>query len=112
MRMTGPIDVRIEAETVPNTSFPAPTQLIERLGGGAHRAAGFDVLVPAHPIREVWHLVAHTAQHPGLMLVGVFATAPDPRSPRLALPGGFHPGTRRLIHTWAAEGPLPQALLL
>jgi hypothetical protein len=75
-------------------------------------AAGFAVIEPLHPIREVWHLVAHTAQHPGLMLVGVFATAPDPRSPRLGLPGGYHPGTRRLIHCWKADASLPEALSL
>jgi hypothetical protein len=75
-------------------------------------AAGFAVIEPMHPIREVWHLVAHTAQHPGLMLVGVFAAPPDPRSPRLGLPGGYHPGTRRLIHCWKADAPLPEALTL
>jgi hypothetical protein len=57
-------------------------------------AAGFAVIEPMHPIRE---LVAHTAQHPGL-LVGLFAALPDSRNPRLRLPGGYHPGTRRLIH--------------
>lgn len=38
------------------------------------------------PPADVWHLVAHTAQHPGLLLVAVFAAPPDPRSPRLGLP--------------------------
>lgn len=75
-------------------------------------AAGFAVIEPLHPIRDVWHLVAHTAQHPGLMLVGVFATPPDPHSPRLGLPGGYHPGTRRLIHVWPPAAALPQALSL
>jgi hypothetical protein len=36
-------------------------------------AAGFAVIEPMHPIRDVWHLVGHTAQYPGLLLVGVFA---------------------------------------
>ena len=46
------------------------------------------------------------------MLVGVFAAPPDPKSPRLWLPGGYHPGTRRLIHCWTADASLPEALTL
>jgi hypothetical protein len=90
--------------TAPPDSIARSTALLE--------AAGFAVIEPMHPIREVWHLVAHTAQHPGLLLVAVFADPPDPRSPRLGLPGGFHPGTRRLIHCWKADGHLPEALSL
>jgi hypothetical protein len=76
-------------------------------------AAGFTVLRLLHPVREVWPLVAHTAQHPGLVLVGVFAAAPpDFQSPRLCLPGGYHPGTRRLIHCWKPDAALPEALSL
>jgi hypothetical protein len=75
-------------------------------------AAGLAVIEPLHPIREVWHLVAHSPQHAGLMLVGVFGAPPDTRSPRLGLPGGFHPGTRRIIHVWTPDVALPLAILL
>jgi hypothetical protein len=84
--------------TAPPDSIVRSTALLE--------AAGFAM----HPIRDVWHLVAHTAQHPGLMLVSVFAGPPDLRNPRLGLPGGYHPGTRRLIHCWKADAALPEAL--
>ena len=42
----------------------------------------------------------------------VLAERPDPLSPRLAMPGGFHPASRRLIHCWTADAPLPEALSL
>ena len=90
--------------TAPPDSIARSAALLE--------VAGFAVIEPLHPIRDVWHLVAHSAQYPGLMLVGVFAAPPDPRSPRLALPGGYHPGTRRLIHCWKAGADLPEALSL
>jgi hypothetical protein len=92
-------------------NLPAPPDSIAR-SSALLEAAGFAVIEPTHPIREVWHLVAHTAQHPGLMLVGVFATPPDTRSPRLGLPGGYHPGTRRLIHCWPPDALLPVTLTL
>ena len=93
---------------------PSPSALPDSIARSAAllEAAGFAVIEPTHPIRGVWHLVAHTAQNPGLMLVAVFAAPPDPRSPRLWLPGGYHPGTRRLIHCWKADAPLPEALSL
>jgi hypothetical protein len=37
---------------------------------------------------------------------------PDPQSPRLAMPGGFHPASRRLIHAWPSDGHLPASLTL
>jgi hypothetical protein len=89
----------------------APPDSIAR-SAAVLEAAGFAVIEPLHPIREVWHLVAHSAQHPGLMLVGVFAAPPDLQSPRLWLPGGYHPGTARLIHDWSAGAALPKALSL
>jgi hypothetical protein len=74
--------------------------------------AGFTVLELLRPVHETWPLVALTGSHPGVLLVGVFATLPDPLDPRLALPGGFPPHTRRLLHAWPTEGALPAALLL
>lgn len=75
-------------------------------------AAGFTVLELTRPVRDVWQLVALTGSHPGVLLVGVFATLPDPLDPRLGLPGGFPPHTRQLLHAWPADGALPAARLL
>lgn len=75
-------------------------------------AAGFLVLELARPVRGVWQLVALTGAHPAVLLVGVLDELPDPLSPRLTMPGGFHAATRRLIHVWPADGPLPAALAL
>jgi hypothetical protein len=87
------------AMAVPPDSIARSTALLD--------ACGFTVLELARPVRGVWHLVALTASHPGVLLVGVLADLPDPLSPRLAMPGGLHPASRRLIHVWPAEGALP-----
>jgi hypothetical protein len=67
---------------------PRPLALPDSIARAAAllEAAGFAVIEPVHSIREVWHLVAHTAQHPGLLLVGVFAAPPDPRRGRRRRP--------------------------
>jgi hypothetical protein len=76
-------------------------------------ACGFTVLALAPPgLRATWHLAACTASMPGVLLVAVLAELPDPTNPRLALPGGIHPASRRLIHTWTADGAIPEALSL
>jgi hypothetical protein len=75
-------------------------------------ACGFTVLELARPVRGVWQLVALTGSHPGVLLIAVLAERPDPASPRLAMPGGLHPASRRLIHVWLADGHLPAALTL
>lgn len=76
-------------------------------------AAGFTVLTLAPPgLRATWHLAACATSMPGVLLVAVLAERPDPLSPRLAMPGGFHPASRRLIHCWTADAPLPEALSL
>jgi hypothetical protein len=90
--------------TAPPDSIARTTAVLE--------AAGFTVLELARPVRDTWQLVALTGTHPGVLLVAVVATLPDPLAPRLALPGGFPPHTRRLLHHWPAEGALPEALLL
>ena len=45
-----------------------------------------------------------TPQHSGLLLVAVVAIMPDPLAPPLALPGGFPPHTRRLVHLLPGRG--------
>jgi hypothetical protein len=75
--------------------------------------AGFTVLPLAPPgLRGTWHLAACAASTPGVLLVAVLTELPDPLSPRLAMPGGLHPASRRLVHVWSADGLLPVALTL
>jgi hypothetical protein len=75
--------------------------------------AGYTVLELAPPgLRGTWHLAACAASMPGVLLVAVVTEAPDPLSPRLAMPGGFHPASRRLVHCWTADALLPEALSL
>jgi hypothetical protein len=69
--------------TAPADSIARSTALLE--------ACGFTVLPLAPPgLRATWHLVACAASMPGVILVSVVADLPDPRSPRLAMPGGLH----------------------
>ena len=76
-------------------------------------ACGFTVFKLEPPgLRSTWHLAACAASMPGVLLVAVLAELPDPLSPRLAMPGGFHPASRRLIHCWKADAALPAALSL
>jgi len=93
--------------TPPADSIARSTALLE--------CAGYTVLLLAPPgLRATWHLVACAPAMPGILLVAVLdgAQLPDPQSPRLALPGGLHPASRRLIHAWPADGPLPASLAL
>jgi hypothetical protein len=91
--------------TAPPDSIARSAALLE--------AAGFTVLPLAPPgLRATWHLVACAASMPGILLVAVLAEQPDPTSPRLALPGGLHPASRRLVHVWPVDGPLPATLTL
>jgi hypothetical protein len=91
--------------TAPPDSIARSTALLE--------AAGFTVLELVPPgLRGTWQLAACAASMPGVLLVAVLAERPDPTSPRLAMPGGFHPASRRLIHCWKADEPLPEALSL
>jgi hypothetical protein len=92
-------------------SIAAPSDCLAR--STALECAGYTVLELVPPgLRGVWHLVALTASHPGVLLVAVLAQQPDPASTRLVMPGGLHPASRRLIHVWPADGPLPAALTL
>jgi hypothetical protein len=78
-------------------------------------ACGYTVLLLAPPgLRTTWHLAACAASMPGVLLVAVLdgPTLPDRQSPRLAMPGGFHPASRRLVHCWKADAVLPEALSL
>lgn len=78
-------------------------------------ACGYTVLELAPPgLRATWHLAACATSMPGVLLVAVLdgSALPDPQSPRLAMPGGFHPASRRLVHCWQADAPLPHALSL
>ena len=91
--------------TVPPDSIARTQRLLE--------LCGFLVLPLVPPgLRGTWHLVAFTAASPGVLLVAVLADMPDPLSPRLAMPGGLHPASRRLIHCWKADALLPEALTL
>jgi hypothetical protein len=82
--------------------------MLEEMGFdmGKHRT----VLELARPVRGVRHLAAVTASHPVVLLVGVFAEPPEPANPRLAMPDGFHPASRRLIHCWKGDAQLPEPL--
>ena len=63
---------------------------------------GYTVLELAPPgPRATWHLAACAPAMPGVLLVAVLdgSQLPDPQSPRL-------------IHCWAADAPLPEALPL
>jgi hypothetical protein len=78
-------------------------------------ACGYTVLELAPPgLRATWHLAACTSAMPGVLLVAVLdgSGLPDPQSPRLAMPGGFHPASWRLIHCWKADAALPEAMTL
>jgi hypothetical protein len=89
----------------PPDSIARSTALLE--------ACGYTVLALAPPgLRATWHLAACAASMSGVLLVAVLAERPDPLSPRLAMPGGFHPASRRLVHCWKANAPLPEALSL
>jgi hypothetical protein len=90
--------------TAPPDSIARSTAVLE--------ACGFTVLELARPVRGVWQLVALTGSTPGVLLDGVLAEVPDPLNPRLAMPGGLHPASRRLVHVWPANGALPVALSL
>ncbi|HUG53196.1 MAG TPA: hypothetical protein VMR21_06325 [Vicinamibacteria bacterium] len=93
--------------TAPPASIARSTALLE--------AAGFTVLELAPPgLRATWHLAAFAAPMPGVLLVAVVdgPELPDPLSPRLAMPGGFHPASRRLIHAWPPDGALPASRTL
>jgi hypothetical protein len=91
--------------TAPPDSIARTQRLLE--------VCGFLVLPLVPPgLRGTWHLVAFTAASPGVLLVAVLADMPDPASPRLSLPGGLPPASRRLIHVWPPDGPLPAALTL
>jgi hypothetical protein len=74
---------------------------------------GYTVLELAPPgLRAIWHLAACAGCMPGVLLVAVLAERPDPTNPRLAMPGGLHPASRRLIHAWPPDGALPASLTL
>jgi len=91
--------------TAPPDSIARSTALLE--------AAGFTVLELVPPgLRGTWQLAACAASMPGVLLVAVLAERPDPTNPRLAMPGGLHPASRRLVHVWPAEGALPAAITL
>lgn len=91
--------------TAPPDSITRSTAVLE--------ACGFTVLPLAPPgLRATWHLVACAPAMPGVLLVAVLAELPDPLSPRLAMPGGLHPASRRLVHCWKADAALPEALSL
>ena len=94
----------VGATTAPPDSLARTTAVLE--------AAGFTVLELLRLVHDTWQLVALTGSHPGVLLVAVVATLPDPLAPRLALPGGFPSHTRRLVHAWPPEGALPAVLLL
>jgi hypothetical protein len=103
--MSEPTLARSPAPSAPPDSIARSTALLE--------ACGFTVLPLAPPgLRATWHLVACAASMPGVLLVAVLAERPDPLSPRLAMPGGLHRASRRLIHVWPAAGALPEALSL
>jgi len=77
------------------------------------QACGFTVLELVPPgLRGTWHLAAGAASMPGVLLVAVLTELQDPLSPRLAMPGGLHPDSRRLVHVWPTAGALPEALRL
>jgi hypothetical protein len=91
---------------------PAPSDSIAR-SAALLEACGYTVLPLAPPgLRSTWHLVACTATMPGVLLVGVLTELPESTHPRLALPGGLHPASRRLIHAWKPDAPLPEVLSL
>lgn len=91
--------------TAPPDSIARTTALLE--------ACGYTVLELVPPgLRGTWQLAACAPSMPGVLLVAVLAERPDPLSPRLVMPGGFHPASRRLIHVWAADAALPAALTL
>jgi hypothetical protein len=78
-------------------------------------ACGYTVLELAPPgLRATWHLAACAASMPGVLLVAVLdgPQLPDRQSPRIAMPGGFHPASHRLIHAWPADRPLRNTLAL
>ena len=91
--------------TAPPDSIARSAALLE--------ACGFTVLPLAPPgLRATWHLAACATSMPGVLLVAVLAELPDPTNPRLAMPGGLHPTSRRLIHCWKPDAALPEALSL
>jgi hypothetical protein len=97
----------VGCQTVPPDSIARSTALLA--------VCGYTVLELAPPgLRATWHLVACAASMPGVLLVAVLdgPQLPEPQSPRLAMPGGFHPASRRLVHRWTADAPLPEALSL
>lgn len=78
-------------------------------------AAGYTVLPDlTRPVHGVWQLVATTPATPiALLLVAVLRERPA-QVPGVAYgpPPGWSPCTRRLIHLWKADAPLPEALSL
>jgi hypothetical protein len=91
--------------TAPPDSIARSAALLE--------AARYTVLALVPPgLRSTWQLVACAASMPGVLLVAVLAERPNPTNPRLAMPAGFHPASRRLIHVWPADGALPAAVTL
>jgi hypothetical protein len=91
--------------TAPPDSIARSTALLE--------ACGFTVLPLAPPgLRATWHLAACTGSMPGVLLIAVLAELPERTDPRVAMPGGFHPVSRRLIHSWKPDAALPDVLSL
>jgi hypothetical protein len=96
---------RVGCQTVPPDSIARSTVLLEK--------CGYTVLELVPPgLRGTWHLAACAASMPGVLLVAVVGEVPDPLSPRLAMPGGLHPASRRLVHVWTASATLPEAIFL
>jgi len=89
---------------------PPPQDRIAR-SAALRATCGYTVLELAPPgLRATWHLAACAAAMPGVLLVAVLGGPPlrDPQRPRLAMPGGFHPASRRLIHCRKADALRPK----
>jgi len=76
-------------------------------------AAGFELVPLRYPLAAVWHLLAVSPST--LLLVSVIRGPDWPAvSPGFAyqLPPGWPVWTRRMIHRWADDAPLPAHMSL
>jgi hypothetical protein len=74
------------------------------------QASGYRLVPITHPIGP-WAILAVCSQ--GLLLVGVVREAwPSTMGGLWGHPASFPVNTRRLIHKWTADAPLPEALTL
>jgi hypothetical protein len=74
------------------------------------QASGYRLVPITHPIGP-WAILAVCSQ--GLLLVGVVREAwPSTMGGLWGHPASFPVNTRRLIHKWAPDAPLPETLTL